>query len=241
MVDAARFNSLLASTAKRFDVEICALSLQDGQGSWELHGNMDASLKERAKESKLFKVLVSRAAPTVILDAQRSGLIKDDVMVVTATGSPQLRLYVEVPLVDGTGVYIGALILADQAPRLEDLPVTSVLELTDLARTLERKLRGEPNLPPRSKTGESSELASNKWHQGQQPRSFTTLSARPEFEGNSEHFEFKGKSANLKVKGTSANLEFKSNSETSTCTTPDSSFDDCDYLTFGHASEAIGS
>eukprot|EP00931_Biecheleriopsis_adriatica_P027102 TRINITY_DN16354_c0_g3_i2.p1 TRINITY_DN16354_c0_g3~~TRINITY_DN16354_c0_g3_i2.p1 ORF type:complete len:233 (-),score=50.16 TRINITY_DN16354_c0_g3_i2:100-798(-) len=230
MADVARLNSLLASTAKRFDVEICALSLQDGTGNWQIYGNIDASLKEKAKESKLFKVLVSRAAPTVILDAQLSSLVKGDVMVVRATGSPQLRLYVEVPLVDGAGVCIGALILADQAPRLEDLPATSILELTDLARKLERKLRRQAKLPPHDKTGESSELAAHHCLPDQQPSSFTTFSARPEFEGNSEHFEFKGKSANL---------EFEGNSETSAYTTSDGSFDDFDDVIFEHANEAI--
>eukprot|EP00931_Biecheleriopsis_adriatica_P027100 TRINITY_DN16354_c0_g2_i3.p1 TRINITY_DN16354_c0_g2~~TRINITY_DN16354_c0_g2_i3.p1 ORF type:complete len:217 (-),score=35.32 TRINITY_DN16354_c0_g2_i3:89-739(-) len=178
MVDAARFNSLLASTAKRFDVEICALSLQDGQGSWELHGNMDASLKERAKESKLFKVLVQRAAPTVILDAQLSKLIQDDAMVVMATGGPQLRLYVEVPLVGDAGVYMGALILADRTPRLEDIPATSLLELTGLAQKLESKLRRRLKLlPRRSKTEESAENAPLLWRPGLQPRSSTSYSA----------------------------------------------------------------
>eukprot|EP00931_Biecheleriopsis_adriatica_P027097 TRINITY_DN16354_c0_g1_i1.p1 TRINITY_DN16354_c0_g1~~TRINITY_DN16354_c0_g1_i1.p1 ORF type:complete len:240 (-),score=50.78 TRINITY_DN16354_c0_g1_i1:30-719(-) len=228
----AGFSSLLASIAKRFDVDICALSLQDGQGNWDIHGNINASLKEKAKESKLFKVLIPRAAPTVILDAQCSGLIKHDVMVATVTGSPQLRLYVELPLVDSAGGYIGALILADQAPRLEDLPVTSILELSDLARTLERKLWRQAKPPPWSKTGESSELACHDCHPDWQARSFATFSARSEFKGTSEHFEFKGDSANL---------AFKGNSETSAYTTPDGSFDDFDDWIVEHASEAIGS
>ena len=123
--------SLLASGSKRFDVEICVVSLQCENGDWKLHGDIDGWVQEHMEDSRLFKVLLRRAMPTVIPDAQLSSHLKDDPLVATS-GGLQLRFYAEVPLLDRLGKIIGALILADRKPRPEDLHGSDLLELMGL-------------------------------------------------------------------------------------------------------------
>mmetsp|Transcript_49954 Transcript_49954/g.89697 ORF Transcript_49954/g.89697 Transcript_49954/m.89697 type:complete len:209 (+) Transcript_49954:56-682(+) len=170
--------SSMASISKRFDVEISALSLHGHNGQWRLYGNIEDTLREKIEDSKLFKVLIDRAMPTVILDTQLSSLTKNDPLVAAADGSRQIRFYMEVPLLDSDETVIGALILADGKPRLEEVPVSEIFELTAIARKLEVSLAPEAFLPSQSSRQYSDPGAAElEDAPPNQPRSFTTSTA----------------------------------------------------------------
>mmetsp|Transcript_4295 Transcript_4295/g.7521 ORF Transcript_4295/g.7521 Transcript_4295/m.7521 type:complete len:184 (+) Transcript_4295:76-627(+) len=170
MANTDRLDFLLANTSQRFDVDICALSLHK-EGDWDVRGNLGGLMKETIQQSKLFKVLLERAAPTIILDAQHSSLIKDDPLVAAVGGSQEIGFYMEIPLFDEGEVCIGALVLADGTPRLEDVPFSMVSELIGLARQLERCLAW---LSLQSQVSEESVMDLKPVHQ---PRSATSSSA----------------------------------------------------------------
>eukprot|EP00930_Biecheleria_cincta_P041190 TRINITY_DN28201_c0_g1_i1.p1 TRINITY_DN28201_c0_g1~~TRINITY_DN28201_c0_g1_i1.p1 ORF type:complete len:210 (+),score=33.06 TRINITY_DN28201_c0_g1_i1:56-685(+) len=177
----------LASTAKRFNVEVCAVSLQRHDGDWELLGDISDRVKENMKASALFKLLIRRGKPTVISDAWQSSLIQDDALVAAADGSPRFRFYMEMPLMDSNGDCIGALILADREPKPGEIPASSLVELSALARRLEVELAKYTEAAPRSKTLQPVMIPSSATqekglehrdfkHPPVQARSFTTSS-----------------------------------------------------------------
>eukprot|EP00931_Biecheleriopsis_adriatica_P092316 TRINITY_DN66130_c0_g1_i1.p1 TRINITY_DN66130_c0_g1~~TRINITY_DN66130_c0_g1_i1.p1 ORF type:complete len:229 (-),score=30.17 TRINITY_DN66130_c0_g1_i1:53-709(-) len=158
--------AILRSISKHFDTCISVVSLERPDGEWDVFGDIDASVTAKLPESKLFKVLLRRVAPLVILDAQLSSLTCEDVMV---TEGPQLRLYVEATLHDEDKC-VGALILADQHPRAE-FTASEKAELSGFARLLESYLR--PVTAPRSLSSQESDRAC---HPLAQPKSLTSLS-----------------------------------------------------------------
>jgi len=113
-----RFDVLLAEMALEFPCAVCAVSWQEDY-KWVVHGLPQAWIKpELLERSKLFKLLVNRAMPTVVPDASKEKHLSKDCLV---SGGPEFRFYAEMPFRDPDGKIVGALILADRR-RLDEMP-----------------------------------------------------------------------------------------------------------------------
>eukprot|EP00931_Biecheleriopsis_adriatica_P051300 TRINITY_DN2973_c0_g1_i5.p1 TRINITY_DN2973_c0_g1~~TRINITY_DN2973_c0_g1_i5.p1 ORF type:complete len:192 (+),score=40.10 TRINITY_DN2973_c0_g1_i5:53-628(+) len=113
-----RFDVLLAEMAQEFPCTVCAVSWQE-DCKWAVHGLPHSWIKpELLQRSKLFKLLVNRAAPTVVPDASEAKHLSKDCLV---SGGPEFRFYAEMPFRGPDGKIVGALILADRR-RLDEMP-----------------------------------------------------------------------------------------------------------------------
>lgn len=171
-------------------VDICAISLEMDADSYMVLGVPD-DLAEKMKSSRLFKVLVRRALPTIIMDARSSHMSKDPLVV----AEPCICSYAEQTLTI-SGAIRGSVVLANRVPWDDSQKHSMQYELSQIARSAQVILnRAESSCPASIHTAELPTVSPDDEQDEQQlpvpaGRSMTSLGTGMASDGTGYDKEF---------------------------------------------------
>ncbi|MBB4617256.1 GAF domain-containing protein [Sphingomonas abaci] len=126
------FQRIAEQAASLASTPIAAISFVDRNRQW-LAAKVGIADSERPRSESFCAFAIMRPGePLIVTDATRDSRFLDNPAVL---GAPYVRFYAGIPLVDTAGFALGALCVADTAPRLQAF---DVYDLSHLARQAER-------------------------------------------------------------------------------------------------------